>query len=614
MSPPALRIGVDVGGTNTDGVILDPAAAASPSRGILAWHKAPTTAPDPGAGIANALRALLASSAAPASAVASVTVGTTHFVNAVVERDPARLARVAVLRLCGPFSKHVPPCADWPPDLRRLVLGHYALLRGGLEVDGRAIAGGVDEAEVAAACAEIRARGIRAVVVNAVFGPIDAVADPERRQEGRAAAVVRREVPGADVVCASDVANLGFLERENAAILNAAILRFVRRTVRAFEKPVRELGMTCPVFVTQNDGTVLSGEMAARLPIRTFSSGPTNSMRGAAFLIRRQEETQKGENDEDGESLMVVDIGGTTTDVGLLLPNGFPRQQAAYSELAGVRMVGRFYLGLEPNLAPLIVGLRQNFSCPDIKSIGLGGGSIVRKGPPMTVGPDSVGYRLTKESIVFGGKTLTATDCAVCADPSLKIGNPDLVKGLLTDDELAEFKSVVKHKLERIIDTMKTSPADIDVVLVGGGAILAPGELRGARNVLKPQWSQVANAIGAAMARVSAVVDTIRSTETRTEHQLLEEIRKEAVEKTVAAGAAKETIEIVEEEVLPLNVRSLTHKARYRSTNSMASISRIRHASLFARLGTLISRGRTPPLGTRRRRRTSWIRGSKKNT
>ncbi|KAH6650448.1 hypothetical protein F5144DRAFT_608398 [Chaetomium tenue] len=65
---------------------------------------------------------------------------------------------------------------------------------------------------------------------------------------------------------------------------------------------------------------------------------------------------------------MVVDIGGTIPDVGLLLKNGFPRQQAASSELAGVRM---------------------NFSCPDVKSIGLGGESIVREGPPMTVGPDS---------------------------------------------------------------------------------------------------------------------------------------------------------------------------------------------------------------------------------
>lgn len=341
MAPRALRIGVDVGGTNTDGVLLDPAAGDDPSRSILAWHKAPTTA-DPGAGIAAAIRSMLAAAAASAGVtprdVAAVTIGTTHFVNAVVQRDRARLARVAVVRLCGPFSKHVPPGADWPPDLRAAVLGPYALVRGGLEVDGTPIAR-VDAAEVARACAEIRAAavpggGIRAVVVNGIFSPIDAA----ERQEQTAAAIVRRELPGCDVVCASDVASLGFLERENAAILNASILAFARRTIRAFQRPVRELGMTCPVFVTQNDGTVLPGEMAARLPIRTFSSGPTNSMRGAAFLIQQHRGRAK-EAGPDGEAMMVVDIGGTTTDVGLLLPSGFPRQQAAYSELAGVRMV-----------------------------------------------------------------------------------------------------------------------------------------------------------------------------------------------------------------------------------------------------------------------------------
>jgi N-methylhydantoinase A/oxoprolinase/acetone carboxylase beta subunit len=205
----------------------------------------------------------------------------------------------------------------------------------------------------------------------------------------------------------------------------------------------------------------------------------------------------------------------------------------------------------------LILRPRQNFSCPDIKSIGLGGGSIVRKGPPMTIGPDSVGNRLTQESIVFGGTTLTATDCAVCANPDLKIGNPDLVKGILTEDELAQFKALVKHKLERIVDTMKTSPVDLPVVLVGGGAILAPEELKGASKVLKPQWSQVANAIGAAITRVSAVVDTIRSTERQTTQQLLDEIRREAIEKCVAAGASRDTVEVVEMETLPLQVSAL---------------------------------------------------------
>ncbi|KAK0748418.1 hypothetical protein B0T21DRAFT_356524 [Apiosordaria backusii] len=508
-----LRIGVDV----------DP--------GIIAWHKAATT-PNPSDGISQAITTMFASSNISPGQVASVTIGTTHFVNAIVERDESRLGKVAVIRLSGPFSKHAPPCVDWPADLREIVLGYYALVKGGLEVDGELISD-INEEEIKTQCQEIRKRGITRVVVNGIFSPIDTV----ERQEERAAEIIRREIPGCDVVCSKEVANLGFLERENAALLNASILSFARRTIKSFQNPVKQLGIKCPVFITQNDGTVLSGEMASRFPIRTFSSGPTNSMRGAAFLVQGE---GKINCDDPGEAMMVVDIGGTTTDVGLLLPNGFPRQQAAYSDFSGVRM---------------------NFSCPDVKSIGLGGGSIVRKGDKLSIGPDSVGYRLTTESLVFGGNALTTTDCAVASNPDLGIGTPDLVKGALTRDEATDYQNLVKQKLEKIIDTMKTSPADLPVVLVGGGAIIAPDQLRGASKVLKPEWSQVANAIGAAIARISAVVDTIRSTDTKTAQQLLAEVSEEAKAKTIAAGATAESVKVVEVEELPLQY--VANKTRF---------------------------------------------------
>ncbi|KAK1961623.1 hypothetical protein LY78DRAFT_588339 [Colletotrichum sublineola] len=441
MVSPILKIGVDVGGTNTDGVILEPTASASPGRGILAAHKASTTA-DPSDGIAAVVARLLRDSSADPASVASVTIGTTHFINAVVEGDASRLARVTVVRLCGPFSADIP----------------------------------------------------------AVH-------------------------PAADVVLSKDVAHIGFLERENAAILNASILPFARRTIRAFRRAVARLGLTCPVFVTQNDGTVLPAAAAARLPIRTFSSGPTNSMRGAAFLTKHlgREET-----------MMVVDIGGTTTDVGLLLANGFPRQAAAYSEVAGVR---------------------TNFSCPDVRSIGLGGGSVVRKGEDgggLVIGPQSVGYQIRQKALVFGGDIATSTDYTVLADPELEIGDRSLAERAGLRDDLPEFKAKVRAMLERIIDTMKTSPEDIPVVLVGGGAVIAPDSLAGASRVIKPEWAGVANAIGAATARVSGVVDSIESTETKTSAEVIKELSQRAVDKAVENGASRESVTIAEIESFPL--------------------------------------------------------------
>ncbi|KAK2041826.1 DUF917-domain-containing protein [Colletotrichum somersetense] len=527
MVSPILKIGVDVGGTNTDGVILDPTASASPGRGILAAHKASTTA-DPSDGIAAVVARLLRDSSADPASVASVTIGTTHFINAVVEGDAARLARVAVVRLCGPFSADIPAGVDWPPRLRAVVCAHRGLVGGGLEIDGDLIAE-LDEDAVRREAETIRAKGIRSVVVAGIFSPVDVM----HRQEERAADIVRAVHPEADVVLSKDVAHIGFLERENAAILNASILPFARRTIRAFRRAVAGLGLTCPVFVTQNDGTVLPAAAAAWLPIRTFSSGPTNSMRGAAFLTR----------DLGGreEAMMVVDIGGTTTDVGLLLANGFPRQAAAYSEVAGVR---------------------TNFSCPDVKSIGLGGGSIVRKGEDggLVIGPQSVGYQIRQKALVFGGDVATTTDYTVLADPEVEIGDRALAERSGLRDDLPKFKAKVRAMLERIIDTMKTSPEDIPVVLVGGGAVIAPDALAGASRVIKPEWAGVANAIGAATARVSGVVDSIESTETKSSAEVIKELSQRAVDRAVENGASRESVTIAEIESFPLQY--IANKAR----------------------------------------------------
>ena len=156
---------------------------------------------------------------------------------------------------------------------------------------------------------------------------------------------------------------------------------------------------------------------------------------------------------------------------------------------------------------------------------------------------------------MFGGDISTTTDYTVAADRNITIGDPIHVRGKIPPSEILEFKGTVKAMLEKAIDTMKTSPEDLPVLLVGGGAVIAPDELIGASKVLKPKWSGVANAIGAAIARVSAVIDTVESTETKTTAQLFQEISLRAIEKAVESGAARDSVKIVEMETLPLQVR-----------------------------------------------------------
>lgn len=137
--------------------------------------------------------------------------------------------------------------------------------------------------------------------------------------------------------------------------------------------------------MTQNDGTIIDANTAEDCPIRTFSSGPTNSMTGAAYLAGL--DTVGGEMPK--APVIVVDIGGTTTDVCALLPSGFPRQAGTWVEIGGVR---------------------SSFSMPEVVSIALGGGTLVEElNDTIAVGPESVGHRLTNDALVFGGEILTAT-------------------------------------------------------------------------------------------------------------------------------------------------------------------------------------------------------------
>jgi DUF917 family protein len=138
------------------------------------------------------------------------------------------------------------------------------------------------------------------------------------------------------------------------------------------------------------------------------------------------------------------------------------------------------------------------------------------------------------------------------ADTNVDIGNRAKVENSDIKASLPEFKAKVKAMLEQIVDTMKTSPEDIPVVLVGGGAVIAPDSLVGASKVVKPNWSGVANAIGAATARVSGVVDSVESTETKSKAEVMEDLSQRAIDKAVANGALRDTVTIAEMESYPL--------------------------------------------------------------
>ena len=367
-----MRIGVDVGGTNTDAVVMD-------GNKVLAGKKAPTTA-NVSDGIVAAIGAVLEESGVAAAEVRSVMIGTTHFTNAFVERK--NLLPVGIIRIALPSSRGVLPLTDWPADLSDAVGADHFLVKGGYQYDGR-VADELDETAVGNAAREIRQKRLRSVAITGLFSPVNA------EMERRAEEIVRNEAPDVAVTLSSRIGRIGILERENAAVMNASLSELSTRVVQSFREALARLDVAAPFFVSQNDGTLMSADYVEKYPVLTFASGPTNSMRGAAYLSGLKE-------------ALIADIGGTTTDIGVLV-NGFPRESSLTVDVGGVR---------------------TNFRMPDVLALGLGGGSLVHTTDAgIDVGPTSMGYRLAQQAMVFGGDTLSATDLAVAAGYA-DVGDP----------------------------------------------------------------------------------------------------------------------------------------------------------------------------------------------
>jgi N-methylhydantoinase A/oxoprolinase/acetone carboxylase beta subunit len=471
---------------------------------VLSSTKTPTTA-NVTDGITTALRTIIEDSSLEVAKLEAVMIGTTHFTNAVVERR--RLQPTACIRLGLPATACLPPLVDWPGDLADVLGRHTYLAHGGHEFDGREISP-FEPDEIRRIAEEIKQKGVGAIAISSVFSPVNAAF------EEKAAEVVKQVIPGANITLSSTIGRIGLLERENAAIMNACLRELAMKTVSGFKAALAAMDINAPFFISQNDGTLMNADFAADHPVLTFASGPTNSMRGAAFLSGLKD-------------AIVVDVGGTTTDIGVL-QQGFPRVAA---------------------MAVSIGGVRTNFRMPDTLSIGLGGGSIVAT-DPVRVGPQSVGYELTSKARVFGGEVLTTTDIAVAAGQA-KIGERDEVSGL--DSGLV---TAVQDRIEEMVnvnvDRMKTSATPVPVIVVGGGSILIQREIEGTSEMVKPHHYAVANAIGAAIAQVGGETDKVFSLAEMGRDEALAQAKQEATDRAVSAGADAGTVEIVDVEEVPL--------------------------------------------------------------
>lgn len=345
-------------------------------------------------------------------------------------------------------------------------------------------------------------------------------------QEDEAAVFLSQELgTGFDVSCSHHLGNAGFLERENTAILNASIRRFAASMMGDLARTINQIIPRAKLYMTLNDGTISQASYAAQYPLKCFASGPTNSARGAAFI--GMETLGKPENfhGDDGD-LLVIDVGGTTTDVCSLLSNGYPKQSAAFVRIAGVK---------------------TNLSIPQIHNIALGGGSIVRQHPGgTTVGPDSVGAGELTQSLAVGGSIFTAADLS-------KLTTERLLELDISNEASNDARQKVKEMIERAVEFARTKPIDATVILVGGGSFILPDaeQLKGVSTLTRPKYYEVANAVGAAIAKVSGRIDRLVAPKQQSVDILVEEGKQEAIRLCREAGGRADTAEIVDLEIIP---------------------------------------------------------------
>jgi N-methylhydantoinase A/oxoprolinase/acetone carboxylase beta subunit len=280
-SEPNLVLGIDTGGTYTDGVLLE-----YETRRVVAAQKSLTTKRDFSIGIESVIEGIQIEDP---SAIRMVSISTTLATNAIAEGKGKRVA----LLLIG----YDPELIDKFKMAERFATPNYFFLDGGHDLYGREKKP-LDLPGILAKVNEIKGQ-VDAIAVSAYFSPLN----PEHEQRAYKAISSICDLP---VVLGHQLSTrLGSVERATTAALNASLLAMLQDFVIAVRRAMERRQIDAPLMVVRGDGTLMSDEFAARTPVETIHSGPAASAIGGRFLSRL-------------DDALILDVGGTTTDIALI--------------------------------------------------------------------------------------------------------------------------------------------------------------------------------------------------------------------------------------------------------------------------------------------------------
>lgn len=487
------RIGIDVGGTTVDFAIVDQ------NNHLIDCYKTPVNEAINDC-ILLGIEKFYEKKLNPLECV-SIHIGTTIALNSLLELKS--LYRVGILRLAS-HQPDLVPAYCFPDRHKNTILSGYETVEGGREFDNKPLRKGINEKEIIEKTKKLLEQGAESLVIIGTFSPL--YPDEEISVEK----IIRNHFEDPlPITLSHHIGVLDFIQRENSSIINAALKKVIQITFNQLENALKSRGFQCPIFVTQNNGTLLSLHDAIAFPVKTISSGPTNSLVGACKLA--------GLTDA-----IVIDIGGTSTDIGIV-ENGFPRYSSS---------------------GAIIAGMPLHCLMPDIHALAVGGGSVIHPAlKDFSIGPDSIGARIFTESKTFGGDYLTLFDIGNILQ---KISHPN---GVIPDISIKDAEKIMQAYAVSVNKILLDIGIERPVVLVGGGAQFIPDDFLNMPSI-RPPFYAVANAYGAALAEVSGTVDTIVYLNEKAE-ETIDRLAKEAIQLAVKQGAALEQVRVIEKNLFP---------------------------------------------------------------
>ena len=412
------RLGVDIGGTFTDLVVIDDATGTARVGKVL------TTAKDPAHGVEEGIHALLDEAGVRSDAVRAVVHGTTLATNALIERKGAKTALLTTegfrdaleIRREGRYDMYDlfidPPPPLVPRHLRR-------------EVPERLLADGsilktLDEAAARRALAELAREGVEALAICLLHAYVNPT------HERRLSEIAREVSPGLSVSCSSEVVpEIREYERASTTCANVYVAPLMARYLEDLERRLAALGIDGQLYIMQSSGGTALPPLARRLPVRLVESGPAAGALAAAQAARERHEPK----------LLSFDMGGTTAKA-CVIDDGVP-------------LVGREFEVARADRFKKGSGLPIRVPVIELIEIGAGGGSIARvdRMGLLKVGPDSAGADPGPACYTLGGRHPTVTDA------DLLLGYLDaefFLGGRMRLDREAAHRVVGEHVARRL--------------------------------------------------------------------------------------------------------------------------------------------------------------------